>query len=267
MENIIKSMRKDMLKMTHVADKTGAHIGPALSLSEIMAVLYLKVMNINPKNITDEKRDRLILSKGHGVIAQYAALKQIDLLKDEDLNTFKQNNSRLSAHPTMNNDLGIEFSSGSLGQGLSQGVGVALTLKYKQNFTPKVYVILGDGECNEGTVWEAMSSASHYKLDNLIVIVDKNNIQYDDFTKNVLDFNSLKDKFCSFGAKVIEIDGHNPKEILDSLNEKHENKPLCIIANTIKGKGVSFMENQPKWHNNILTNELYEQAINEMEGV
>lgn len=266
MQNILNQMRLDMVKMTYSAGKTGAHIGPALSMTELMAVLYLKVMNFNKNNLNDESRDRLILSKGHGVIAQYAALKQIGLIAEEELVTFKQNNSELSAHPTLNKKLGIEFASGSLGQGLSQGVGVALALRHKGNNKSKVYVILGDGECNEGQIWEAVASASQFKLDNLVVIIDKNNIQYDDFTKNVIDMSPLKNKFECFGFHTVEIDGHDIIAIEKALQTSHSEKPLCVIADTIKGKGISFMENEPKWHNNVLTEELYNQAVSEIGG-
>ena len=266
MQNKLNEMRLDMLKMTYSAGKTGAHIGPALSMTELMAVLYLKIMNFNKKNHLEENRDRLILSKGHGVIAQYAALKQIGLISDEELTTFKQNYSELSAHPTLNKRFGLEFASGSLGQGVSQGVGVALALRHKGNNKSKVYVILGDGECNEGQIWEAAASASQFKLDNLIVIIDKNNIQYDDFTKNVIDMSPLKDKFKCFGFHTVEINGHDITAIEKALQTDHLGRPLCIIANTIKGKGISFMENEPKWHNNVLTEELYNQAVSEIGG-
>lgn len=268
MQNTLNQMRLDMIKMTYAAGKTGAHIGPALSMTELMAVLYLKVMNFDKQTYLDESRDRLILSKGHGVIAQYAALKQIGLISDEELTTFKQNYSELSAHPTLNKRLGLEFASGSLGQGLSQGVGVALALRHKKNNKSKVYVILGDGECNEGQIWEAAASASQFKLDNLVVIIDKNNIQYDDFTKNVIDMSPLKNKFDCFGFQTIEVDGHDVVAIEKALQTSLSGKPLCIIANTIKGKGISFMENEPKWHNNVLTEELYNQAVSEIgEGI
>ena len=266
MQNTLNQMRLDMIKMTYTAGKSGAHIGPALSMTELMAVLYLKEMNFDIQNPLDENRDRLILSKGHGVIALYAALKQVGIISEADLLTFKKNNSELSAHPTLNQKLGLEFASGSLGQGLSQGDGVALALRHKNNAKSKVFVILGDGECNEGQIWEAVMSAVQFKLQNLVIIIDKNNIQYDDFTNNVINMNPLKNKFESFGICTVEIDGHNIEAIEKALKTEHNNKPLCIIANTIKGKGISFMENDPKWHNNILTEELYNQAISELGG-
>jgi len=264
-KNLLNGLRKSMIKMTYASGKTGAHIGPALSLTEILAVLYFKIMNFNPKNPTDENRDRLILSKGHGVIAQYALLKELGLISEEELQTFKQNETRLYAHPSINFDMGIEFSSGSLGQGLSLGVGTALALKHKKNYSSKVYVILGDGECNEGSVWEAVMSAVQFKLDNLIIIIDKNDIQYDDFTKNVMSMEPLDKKFEAFGCKTVLTDGHNTDELEKAFLTEHNEKPLCVIAQTVKGKGISFMENEPKWHNNVITEELYNQALKELE--
>lgn len=263
--DISAKLRRDMLKMAYSAGKSGAHIGPALSLTEIMAALYFYVMNFNPQNPEDENRDRLILSKGHGVIAQYAALKQIGLIDENELSTFKQNNTRLYAHPSLNPDLGIEFSSGSLGQGLSLGAGCALALKRKKS-NARVFVILGDGECNEGSVWEAAMFASHQKLDNLTVIIDKNNIQYDDFTENVLTMDPLDKKWESFGFETKVVDGHDIAELKRVL-EQREEKPIAVIAQTVKGKGVSFMENNPQWHNGILSEEQFNTAINEIGGV
>lgn len=266
MKEIIKNLREDMLKMTYASGRTGAHIGPALSLTEILAVLYFKIMNFNPKDVESEDRDRLIMSKGHGVIAQYAVLKELGLISEEELLTFKHNETRLYAHPSINSELGIEFSSGSLGQGLSLGVGVALALRHKKNTTSKVYVILGDGECNEGSIWEAVMSACHFKLDNLVIIVDKNDIQYDDFCDNVISMKPLDKKFEAFGCKTLCVDGHDINSLEQTFKVEHAGQPLCVIAQTVKGKGVSFMENEPKWHNNVLTEALYNQAISELEG-
>ena len=259
-----RQMRTDMLKMAYSVGKTGAHIGPSLSLTEIMAVLYFSVMNFDPKNPQHDSRDRLILSKGHGVMAQYAAMKQLGMITDEELLTFKQNGSKLSAHPSLNRELGIEFSSGSLGQGLSLGVGCALALKRKK-LSSRVFVILGDGECNEGSIWEAAMYASYQKLNNLTVIIDKNNIQYDDFTDNILSMNPLDKKWESFGFETKTVNGHDTEQLTQALSLKAE-KPVAVIAETIKGKGVSFMENNPQWHNGILSQELYEKALVEIGG-
>ncbi len=191
LKNLSKRIRKDILQMGLNVGIQGSHLGGSLSLVEIMSVLYSD--NFNLKKTDDANRDRMILSKGHGVMAQYAAMKEVGLL-NEDLSTFKQNGSKLSAHPSLIHKLeGIEFASGSLGQGFSQGIGVALALKKKNNTKSKVFVILGDGECNEGSIWEAALSAAHFKLNNIIVIVDKNGLQYDGQTSEVMSLESLED--------------------------------------------------------------------------
>lgn len=258
-----KEMRRDVIRMTYSAGNNGAHVGGALSMIEIMAALYLGVMKYDIHNPADEARDRFILSKGHGVMAQYAALKQIGMLTDEELMTFKKNDTFLFAHPSMNIEKGIEFSSGSLGQGLSLGVGTALALKRKANETSRVFVLLGDGECNEGSVWEAAASAAHYKLNNLTAIIDENRLQYDGATDEILSMGSYADKWTSFGWDAVSVDGHSIEQLLEALSKKKE-KPLAVIARTVKGKGVSFMENNPHWHNGRLTQQQYEQAMAEV---
>ncbi len=258
-------MRRDVIEMAYSVGNTGSHIGGALSMIEIMAVLYKGVMNYDINNTYMEERDRFILSKGHGVMAQYAALKQIGLLSDEDLKTFKKNETKLYAHPSMNMEIGIEFSSGSLGQGLSLAVGSAIALKRKENEKSRVFVLLGDGECDEGSVWEAAASASHYNLNNVVVIVDKNQLQYDGKTSDILMMDNLSEKFKSFGLEVLEIDGHDIEQLLSAFNTVSD-KPIAVIANTVKGKGVSFMENNHLWHNGRLTQKQYEQALEEQEG-
>ena len=262
-QEIANDIRKDVIRMTHSAGRQGAHIGGSLSLCEIMAVLYHKVLHLDPDNITSPNRDRLILSKGHGAIALYAALKSVGILTDEDLLTYKQDDSFVTAHPTYLPQKGMEFASGSLGQGLSIGIGVALGFKRKQN-SAKVYVIVGDGECDEGSVWEAAASASNFNLDNIICIVDKNGLQYDGATKDVLNMDSLADKFRSFGWNAIEVDGHDCDSLCEAFNSTSD-KPLAVICNTIKGKGVSFIEGEYKWHNAALSDAQYDQAMEEQE--
>lgn len=262
---IAKEMRIDILKMALEAKENGAHMGGSLSLVEIMIALYCKVMKFNPKKPDDEVRDRLIFSKGHGVMAQYAVFKQIGLLTTNDLMNFKSNETKLYAHPSINIQKGIEFSSGSLGQGLSLAVGTALGLIRKENTKSKVFVILGDGECNEGSIWEAAASASHFALNNIVVIVDKNNLQYDGTTNDVLSFGSLEEKWKSFDWDVCTVDGHNTNEVIEALQTSTE-KPLAIIAETIKGKGISFMENIPSWHSGIVTQALFDKALQELEA-
>lgn len=256
-------MRIDSLRMSVAAGPSGAHFGGGLSMIEIMAVLYLAIMKVDPKKPDDELRDRFILSKGHGVLAYYAALKQIGFITDSDLDTFKTNETFLYGHPSMDVSRGIEFSSGSLGQGLSLGVGTCMALKRKNNTTSKVYVLLGDGECNEGSIWEAACSASHYNLNQLVVIVDKNQLQYDGDTNSILSMDNLEDKWKSFGWDTISIDGHSVEELHAVLVKEHD-KPLAILANTVKGKGISFMENNPLYHHSVLSKKQYEEAMKEL---
>ena len=260
-----KQMRKDLLKMAFHAKSMGAHLGGSLSLVEIIACMYGKVLKLNKDNLEDDLRDRFILSKGHGVMALYAAYRQLGIFSEDDLTTYKSSNSLLSAHPVKNKKLGIEFSSGSLGQGLSLAVGTALGLIKKGNTSPDVFVVLGDGECNEGSVWEAAASASFFKLHNLTVIIDNNKLQYDGPTECILSMQSLEEKLKAFGFEVISSDGHSIPELQSALTTTH-NAPLAIIANTVKGKGVSFMENNPSWHNGILSQKLFDDAIRELEA-
>lgn len=261
LENACIQMRLDALYMAKEA--VYSHIGGALSLIEILAVLYLNIMNIDSNKPLDENRDRFILSKGHATQALYPALCLKGFIDKEELYTYKKDNTRLYAHPSKNLAMGIEFSSGSLGQGVSQAVGVALALKHKKNFNSKVYVVIGDGECDEGSVWEAVMSASHFKLDNLCIIVDKNNLQYDGATNDILNLNSLLNKFSAFGCETFEVDGHDIVELINVFNEKTTNAKV-VIANTVKGKGVSFMENMQNWHHDRLTENLYNDAIKEV---
>lgn len=257
-------MRIDILKMGFSAKSSGGHFGGSLSSVEIMAALYGGVMTFDPENPADEKRDRFIFSKGHGVMAQYAALKQLGLLTDDQLITYKKTDSVVSAHPSMNPALGIEFSSGSLGQGLSLGVGVTLALRRKGNESSRVFVLLGDGECDEGSIWEAAMSAANYKLGNLVAVVDKNGLQYDGDTEMVLALDDLAAKWRAFGWKTVNVDGHDVCALVAAFGTQSD-KPLAVIAHTVKGKGVSFMENAAQWHHGVLTQKFYDQAMEELK--
>lgn len=265
MKSKIKQIRVDLLRMGLAAGANGSHLGGSMSLVEVMAALYFDVMNFEPQNPIMDNRDRLIFSKGHGVMAQYAALKQLGLVTELELDKFKTESTTLYAHPSMNPQKGIEFSSGSLGQGLSLGVGVALALKRKDNLISRTFVILGDGECNEGSVWEAAMSAAHFRLNNLIAIVDKNDLQYDGWTSEIQSMYHIGEKWRSFGWEVVEADGHDVGQVIQGLKTKTE-KPLVLLAQTVKGKGISFMENNPQWHNGVLTKRLFEQAMGELES-
>ena len=259
-------MRREAIDMTYRARTTGAHIGGTLSMIEIMAALYLGVMEYKKDEPEWEERDRFILSKGHGVMAQYLAMKEAGLISEDELLSFKTNDTKLYAHPSMGSVPGIEFSSGSLGQGLSLGVGVALALKRNNNTTSRVFVMLGDGECDEGTVWEAAASASHFGCNELVAIIDENMLQYDGKTEEIQNKTMLAQRFESFGWNVVTVDGHTIEDLIKAFDTKCD-KPLAIMARTVKGKGISFMENNPLWHNGRLSEKQYNEAISELTEV
>lgn len=258
-----QKMRLDCLRMSRASGREGMHFGGALSMIEIAAVLYLSIGNVFLDETDYEKRDRIIISKGHGMPAVYAALRQLGKITEEELDSFKGPQTELYAHPVINKRLGVEFSSGSLGQGLSLGVGCALALRHKHLTESRVYVVLGDGECNEGSVWEAALSAGKYKLNQLCAIIDRNALQYDGETSQVLPMEPLREKWESFGWEVLDIDGHDVRACQKAFLTKTD-KPLVIIAATVKGKGISFMENQPEWHFGKMTAKQFEQAWEEI---
>lgn len=258
-------VRRNIVKMVH--NSKSGHPGGSLSGADILTVLYKKSLNI-PKewnNSPDfENRDRFILSKGHASPLLYSILAMKDIIPEEELMTFRKINSRLQGHPAKKYLPGIETSTGSLGQGLSIGCGMALGLKLKNN-PANVVVYTGDGELQEGSCWEAFMQAAHRKLDNLIVIIDRNKLQIDGCTENVMALDNLNDKLKAFNWNVIEINGHNFDEIYDAIETaKKCTKPCAIIAHTIKGKGVSFMENQAGWHGKAPNDEQLEQALKEL---
>ena len=264
LKTMAHNMRLHSLDMALAAGAEGAHLGGGLSSIEILAVLYGDILRIQPENPEWEERDRFILSKGHGALAYYAALMEVGIVSPEELQSYKSDDTQLYGHPSMNMKRGIEFSSGSLGQGLSLGVGSAMALKWKKQLAPKVYVVLGDGECDEGSIWEAAARAAHYHQDNLVVIVDKNGLQYDGPTSEVMDMGDLAQKFACFGFDTVSVDGHDVEALHQALSRKVD-RPAAVIANTVKGKGVSFMENNPLWHHAKLTQAQYEQAVAEQE--
>ncbi|SKC69959.1 transketolase [Maledivibacter halophilus] len=239
------------------------HVGGALSTIDILTALYYRVMKIYPNEPKNDDRDRFILSKGHGVLGLYVILADLGYFPMENLYRYKSINSILQGHPDTRKTPGIEMTAGSLGQGISYGMGKALALKLK-DLKSRVFVMVGDGELQEGQNWEAVAGANHLKLDNLTVIVDHNKLQLDQTLIDELSFKNLEDKFLSFGWNVETINGHNMQEILDSLN-KNNRGPTAIIANTIKGKGISFMENQIGWHCNKIDEKQYKIAKKDIE--
>lgn len=264
-EAMAKRMRLKALEMAFRSGKKGAHLGPAFSCMEIMAVLYGNILNIDPNTPDDVCRDRFISSKAHSVLAQYTALQEIGFLTEEDLESFQENGTKFGGHPILNLQCGLEYTGGSLGMALSVGVGMALDAKRKGREN-KVYILLGDGELNEGSNWEAVMSAAQFKLDNLVIIVDKNGLQYDGPTSEIMNIDNLQDKFKAFNCKTIIVNGHNVNELLEAFHNSAKDCPQVVIAETIKGKGVSFMENIREWHHSALSQKQYELAVKEVTG-
>jgi transketolase len=262
-EEMATRMRRIILDISHSCDHS-AHIGGGLSIVDIMATLYGAVMQYDSKNTTWKDRDRFILSKGHGALGYYSALAAMGTIPDEVMATFQANGSDLTSHPVMNLPLGIESSNGSLGQGLSMAVGLALAAKRKGG-QYRIYVLLGNGECNEGAVWEAVMAASHLKLDNLTAIVDNNGFQNDGDSCTILDCGNVEERWASFGWNACSVNGHDIKELYRVLVDRGaKSRPKVVIADTIKGKGVSFMEDTNDWHHNRLTRKYYDLAIQEV---
>lgn len=263
-KQLAQKMRLRALEMAFASGKNGAHLGGGLSAIEIFASIYGAVLNYSVSNPFDENRDRLVVSKGHCVLAYYTALYNAGFMTDDDLRKFEVNGEHLHGHATRDLKHGIEFSGGSLSMGMSFAVGEAFACK-KKGLNSRVFVIVGDGECDEGLIWESAMAAANFQLSNLVVIVDENKLQYDGPTTEVMNHISLSEKFSSFGFDVEEVDGHNCSLLIDYLN-KASDKPRCVIAKTIKGKGVSFMENKKEWHHGSINQEQYELAIKEVES-
>lgn len=257
-------VRKDIVKM--VTEAKSGHPGGSLSAVDVVTALYFNVMRHNPENPKWEDRDRFILSKGHAAPLLYSVLAESGYFEVKELLTLRKLGSRLQGHPDMKRLPGIEISTGSLGNGLSVGNGIAMAGRLNgKNF--RIYILLGDGECQEGQVWEAAMTASHYKLDNVTAILDYNGLQIDGPVKDVMNINPISNKWRAFGWYVIEINGHDFKEIFDSFErvKKLKGKPGIIIAHTTKGKGVSFMENVVDFHGKAPTKEQTVQALKELE--
>lgn len=253
--------------VTAVYSASSGHPGGSLSSADLMAVLYFDEMNVDPKNPKMEDRDRFVLSKGHCSPALYGTLAEAGFFDKEELKTFRHIDSRLQGHPDMKHIPGVDMSTGSLGLGISAACGMALCAKaYKKDY--RVYALLGDGEIEEGQVWEAAMYAPHYKLDNLCIFVDLNGLQIDGSTAEVMNSSPLDKKFEAFGWNTLTIDGHNYDEIKKALRDARgtKGKPTAVIMKTVKGKGVSYMENSVKWHGVAPNEEEYEKAISELDA-
>lgn len=260
-----KELRKMLLTMIYKAQS--GHPGGSLSATDIVASLYFHTLRVDPKNPKWEDRDRFVLSKGHVCPVLYSALIMRGFISEDTIGTLRKQGSILQGHPDMKRYPGIEISTGSLGQGISCAVGMAIAGKMDEK-EYRVYTLLGDGECDEGQVWEAAQAANKYQLDNLTVIIDNNGLQNDGFAKDIMPTLDLRAKFEAFGFQAVRIDGHNVDEItaaLDFMKTQKNGKPKCIVCNTVKGKGVSFMENVAIWHGLAPNDEQYAQAMEDVE--
>lgn len=266
LEEIAQHMRRDIIEMVHAA-KSG-HPGGSLSAVEILALLYFEEMNIDPGQPKMEGRDRFVLSKGHAAPVLYSALARRGYFDPAELITLRQIGARLQGHPDMKHIPGVEMSTGSLGQGFSAAVGMGLASRLK-NENSRIYVLLGDGELNEGLIWEAAMAGSHYKLSNLTAILDFNGLQIDGTNNEVMGVEPIDDKFRSFGWHVVYANGHDFNDLKRAFNEvrTHQDGPSVILAKTVKGKGVSFMENQVGWHGKAPSDDEKERALAEIGGV
>ena len=265
LKSISKDIRKDIVKM--LTESASGHPGGSLSATDIMTVLFFKEMNLDPNNEKDPNRDRFVLSKGHAAPVLYSALARRGYFPVEELSTLRKFKSRLQGHPSIQYLPGIDMSTGSLGQGVSAAVGMALAGKIdKKDY--RVYTLLGDGELEEGQVWEAAMCAAHYKLNNLTAFIDFNGLQIDGDITKVMNPCPIDKKFEAFGWNVLVIDGHNYEEIIDAIEKAKEckDKPTAVVCNTVKGKGVSFMENQAAWHGTAPSKEQCETALKELGG-
>ena len=265
LKSISTEIRKDIVKM--LTESASGHPGGSLSATDIMTVLFFKEMNIDPNNEKDPNRDRFVLSKGHAAPVLYSTLARRGYFPVEELSTLRKFKSRLQGHPSIQYLPGIDMSTGSLGQGISAAVGMALAGKIdKKDY--RVYTILGDGELEEGQVWEASMCAAHYKLNNLTAFIDFNGLQIDGDITKVMNPCPIDKKFEAFGWNVLVIDGHNYEEIIDAIEKAKEckDKPTAVVCKTIKGKGVSFMENQAEWHGIAPSREQCDAALKELGG-
>ncbi|KEI14815.1 transketolase [Clostridium novyi B str. ATCC 27606] len=265
LKQIAKQIRKDIVQM--LTESGSGHPGGSLSIVEILTALYFKEMNINPKDTKNSDRDRFVLSKGHAAPVLYSALARRGFFNPEELMNLRKFGSMLQGHPNMKYVPGVDMSTGSLGQGISTAVGMAMAGKL-DNKNYRVYSVLGDGELAEGQVWEASMAAAHYKLDNLTAFIDYNGLQIDGKTSDVMGSDPLDAKFEAFGWHVITIDGNDLEEIIKAIEEAKntKEKPTMILAKTVKGKGVSFMENVASWHGTTPSKEQCEQALEEIGG-
>lgn len=256
-------VRRRVVELTYHAGNKGSHLGGSLSCVEIYTVLYHGVMKYDKTDPAWDGRDRMIAGKEHGRLAEYAAMAEAGLLEAYDLYTYTQNSGKLAGHPK-NPDLGLEYSCCSLGMALPVAVGMAIAAK-RTGKGHSIYTVMGDGELNEGSMWEAFLCAAHYRLDNLIAVIDRNHLSSDGNTEEIMALGDLRGKLASFGWQCCEIaDGNDVGQLMRAFQGRGSGKPYAVIANTVKGKGVSFAEDSPEWHRGVLTDQLYQRAMDDL---
>ena len=264
LQKIARNIRIKTVKMLYeIGMEYKGHPGPALSIADILACLYFEVLNIDPTDPSLKDRDRFILSKGHACPSLYAALSMKGYFEESHLNTFRHAGSILQGHPDMKKTPGIDMTAGSLGHGLGAGIGMSIAAKIDK-LSYHTYVLAGDGELQEGLIWESAMAAGHFGLGNLTLVIDRNRWQSCNAVDCIIDIEPLKDKLTSFGFNTIEIDGHDMEKIIEALKTKTKDAPTAIIAHTVKGKGVSFMEEDNSWHQRPITEEEYNMAMSEL---
>ena len=264
LQKIARNIRIKTVKMLYeIGMEYKGHPGPALSIADILACLYFEVLNIDPTDPSLKDRDRFILSKGHACPSLYAALSMKGYFEESHLNTFRHAGSILQGHPDMKKTPGIDMTAGSLGHGLGAGIGMSIAAKIDK-LSYHTYVLAGDGELQEGLIWESAMAAGHFGLGNLTLVIDRNRWQSCNAVDCTIDIEPLKDKLTSFGFNTIEIDGHDMEKIIEALKTKTKDAPTAIIAHTVKGKGVSFMEEDNSWHQRPITEEEYNMAMSEL---
>ncbi len=257
-----RRMKLGALEMIKAAGPKGAHIGGGFSCMEIMAVLYGSVLKLFPDKPLAPERDRLLISKNHCTLAHFPALAEAGLISRDEICSYCTDGSRLIGYPYAP-EIGVEYSGGSLGMAISVGIGQALSAR-KRGLTNHIYVLMGDGELNEGSIWEGLMSAAHFRLSNFTVIIDRNRLCYDGTTNEIMSLGDLSAKFEAFGFNTVNCDGHDIEALLGAFSDKAADRPNAIIAETVKGHSISFAENRPEWHQKAMTDEQYEQALKEI---
>ena len=264
LKRICVDVRKKCLELAFRKNPRATHFGGAMSSIEILVALYYRIMNYKVHEPTWKSRDRFFLSKGHCVLGYYSTLHRVGFLTDEDFWSYAENGTILPGHPVINQNKGIEFTNGSLGMGLSVAIGNAVALR-TLGLDAKCFVLLGDGECNEGSVWEACMAATHHKLNRITAIIDRNRLQQTGSHEDIMNTDSLASKFDSFGWDVYEVNGNEISELLEVLTIESRGKPKAIIAHTTKGKGFSFSEHNNSFHHGVITKELFNLGLREIE--